>query len=630
MGRWHTEKYTVEDLNNDIVNKIISIPKYQRGAVWNKKQKEKLIDSMNKGFPFGSILLYKKEDNKYQIIDGLQRSTTIIEFVDNPAKFFNEENIDMTLLNDIIKHVSANPHKSELESQLKDLISKWITENHHNMQDIQRMQYSELTDLIVENYPNCNNHRNEINQTIKNMFTKFQDICNNIATMEIPALIYEGDENLLPEIFERINSQGAKLTKQQIYAAAWAQDFVTIDSPDLFEILTANRDRYDNMLDENMELDEYNPTEFIRKKELNIFELVFGFGKMISKKYPHLFGYDDDVTKVNSIGFNLINACLLQRSANLNNLNISLKKEIGLDTYSVESFLKEIISAIEFVDRRLAKVLKFKSNSRTLEKSSTLHTEMQIVSIIASVFIARHVTYSIDEKNAITDITVTTQKDNYNCAWHNMKNKFEKNILRIYTLDIINQKWKGSGDSKLDNIIFENYYYNREISWDEFRQMLDGYYSTINSERNERKQVTSPKEAEKLLLNIIYAPIFTAEDQIDSNKFDIEHIAPKNLMKNRICSYSEDFRLPISSFANLCLLPEYDNRTKKDKTIYQDEGYTSKVNIEYVENKFTFTKKEDLSWLEENLDEEQFRKAYMRVLDDRFKKMKDLIKENLF
>jgi len=167
---------------------------------------------------------------------------------------------------------------------------------------------------------------------------------------------------------------------------------------------------------------------------------------------------------------------------------------------------------------------------------------------------------------------------------------------------------------------------------EEFEQILDVYYANLNSERNERKQVASPKEQEKLILNLIYSSIFTAADQNDYSCFDIEHIAPKNLMKEKICAYGEEFRLPISSIANLCLLPEYDNRTKKDKTIYQDTEYIEKIkDLTKIEEKYTFTIQSDLAWLEqEGLSESQFKEAYMKYLNNRFEKMKEKIRNNLF
>ena len=629
MGKWKMTEYTVEKLSSEIEDKKITIPKYQRGAVWNKQQKDKLIDSMNKGYPFGSILLYEN-DNRRQIIDGLQRSTTIIEFVKNPARFFTQDNIDEDIVNKIVNYIGVVGSKSEIELRLENIIKDWVTKNHHTMQDVQRMQYGDLVDEIINEWPTAESTRNEIKLLVRDMFNTFQDICNNIANMQIPALVYEGDESLLPEIFERINSQGAKLTKQQIYSATWAHNIVKLSSSEFDEIITNNRDRYENMLDESMELDDYNPTELIRKKEVNIFELVFGFGKMISRKYPYLFTFDEkEKTKVESIGFNLINACLVQKSSNMRQLNINLKNLIGLETENVELFLNRIIEAIEYVDKRLGAGIKFKGNTRSDSRVYPLHTEMQITSIIATVFITRHASFKLTDRGDIQELSIDTHS--FNQKWATMKDRFNKNILRIYSMDILGQKWKGSGDKKTDSIIIDSYYYDREISWKEFEQVLDVYYSTLNSERNERKQVAAPKESEKLVLNLIYSKIFSASDQNDESNYDIEHLAPKNLMKDKICSYSDDFRLPISSIGNLCLLPEYDNRVKKDKTIYQDQYYLSKINdIKEIETKYTFTIKSDLAWIDEELTENQFRAAYLKFLNGRYEKMKQIIQNNLF
>ncbi len=630
MGSWTFETYSVDKLSKDIDNGIISIPKYQRGVVWSQSQQATLIDSMNKGYPFGSILLYKNSNSKYEIVDGLQRSTTIIKFVKNPAEFYSDYDIDENILGEIINKISAVNQKRVLENELKDLIFAWVKNNHSSMKDIDRMQYSELTDLIIANYPNACNYRVEINLLCKNMFEKFQDICRDIAKLQIPALVYEGDANLLPEIFERINSQGAQLTKQQIYAASWTKEIVTLIGSKWDDIIICNRDRYENMLAADMEISDYDSKEFIRNRSLNIFELVFGFGKMITKRFPHLFGYDDDKIKVNSIGFNLINACLVQKSSNMNNLNVNIKEYVGLETEKIERFLDEILNAISYVDRKMSSILKFKGNSRNIDKISPPHSEMQIVSIIATVFIARHALFKNGNGGVYDLKLIFTNDGSYNSVWHNMKSIFDENLLRIYAMDVINQKWRGSGDSKLANIITDNYYYNRVISWEDFKQVLDAYYTTLNSERNEQKQVTNPKDAERLILSIIYSPIFSTVDQNGDSNFDIEHLAPKNLMKKRISEYGEDLRLPISSIANLCLLPEYDNRTKKDKILYDDSNYINRVDIKRIEEKYTFTSESDFEWLNMDLDQDEFSEAYLKFLNKRFEKMKEKIKNSLF
>lgn len=57
--------------------------KYQRKLVWTVDEKEFLVDSILSDFPIPLILLAKTENDKFEIIDGLQRLNAIISFIEN-------------------------------------------------------------------------------------------------------------------------------------------------------------------------------------------------------------------------------------------------------------------------------------------------------------------------------------------------------------------------------------------------------------------------------------------------------------------------------------------------------------------------------------------------------------------
>ena len=57
--------------------------KYQRKLVWTVDEKQFLIDSIISDFPIPLILLAKTNDDKFEIIDGLQRLNSIISFIEN-------------------------------------------------------------------------------------------------------------------------------------------------------------------------------------------------------------------------------------------------------------------------------------------------------------------------------------------------------------------------------------------------------------------------------------------------------------------------------------------------------------------------------------------------------------------
>lgn len=58
-------------------------PEYQRNFVWDSVRKSKLIESIIINIPIPPIFLYEVEFAKYEIMDGLQRVSTIIDFLED-------------------------------------------------------------------------------------------------------------------------------------------------------------------------------------------------------------------------------------------------------------------------------------------------------------------------------------------------------------------------------------------------------------------------------------------------------------------------------------------------------------------------------------------------------------------
>lgn len=56
-------------------------PDFQRLFRWEPGQKSKLIESILLGIPLPPIFVYEKEDSTWELIDGLQRISTILEFM---------------------------------------------------------------------------------------------------------------------------------------------------------------------------------------------------------------------------------------------------------------------------------------------------------------------------------------------------------------------------------------------------------------------------------------------------------------------------------------------------------------------------------------------------------------------
>ncbi|MGL6342326.1 MAG: DUF262 domain-containing protein, partial [Waterburya sp.] len=58
-------------------------PFYQRRLRWDKKKQSQLIESFLINIPVPPIILYEKEYNSYEVMDGQQRITAIKDFYNN-------------------------------------------------------------------------------------------------------------------------------------------------------------------------------------------------------------------------------------------------------------------------------------------------------------------------------------------------------------------------------------------------------------------------------------------------------------------------------------------------------------------------------------------------------------------
>ena len=59
---------------------LIINPKYQRYFRWDISQKTKFIESLLLGIPIPPIFVYTTSGRKWELVDGLQRMSTIFEF----------------------------------------------------------------------------------------------------------------------------------------------------------------------------------------------------------------------------------------------------------------------------------------------------------------------------------------------------------------------------------------------------------------------------------------------------------------------------------------------------------------------------------------------------------------------
>ena len=198
------------DIINNVNNGIYQIPKFQRDFVWSKEQTAKLIDSLLKGFPIGSFILWKTNqklkslkkiggvifnevkdgDYVYYILDGQQRMTSLylaLSGAQIEKVSYKEIYIDLD------KDIDSNDDICVLEKTNRcisfyDLISQRIS--HFNK------MFDELT---VE---------------------KIEDLREHLKNYEFSTIEIENQSiDKIADIFTRINTGGKVLTLFEIMNA---------------------------------------------------------------------------------------------------------------------------------------------------------------------------------------------------------------------------------------------------------------------------------------------------------------------------------------------------------------------------------------------------------------------------
>ena len=133
MSHKATEKHSVISIYEDWVDGFIIIPSYQRGKVWTLYQKQLLIDSLIRGIDSPKIYFDVKpdgEEDKYEVVDGQQRISTIIEFLEGEFKLNIEfDNVG----NQVIKGKDINELPRTIQKKLKKI----------NLDVVELREYSE-------------------------------------------------------------------------------------------------------------------------------------------------------------------------------------------------------------------------------------------------------------------------------------------------------------------------------------------------------------------------------------------------------------------------------------------------------------------------------------------------------
>ncbi len=524
------------------------IPTYQRGIVWNQEKQLKLMKSVFEGLPVGALLVWQTTGNNkvmYHLIDGLQRTTTILEFLKVPLRYVHAELLDDSVVASLVQSVQESVASPPSELQVLAELRAWIA-SVPSTTDQNFTSYrlaSKLLAAFAEAPTIAAIERLEPSSA--SVLSSIRDQIS-VEDYKIPVIVYEGAESELPGIFERINSEGTPLSKYQKFAASWASQQTTIANP---AIRMAVRDKYKQLEDHGYVVADFDPYD--PDYEYDLFEYLFGLGKLVSQQYPALLSPSDGVTDVESASFSIATISHGLRMADMNKLPQYFSRND--ETINPERFEAVVLGAVDAVDRILRPVYRLRLNTTSGADAKLALPELQVLSFICALIAHRYAHREFE------------QRTDWAGEW---QGAFRAPLLGHLLIDIVQQNWRGSGDSRIFTTTWQDAegqipgsHYATPPVWNYVEQILDAWFE--ESLRSEQRDRASIRSIEKLLMRFIYMKRLSVADN-EHKVFEIDHILPVRRLAQLI---PDGEGWPISNIANLTLLEKDDNRRKATQTL---------------------------------------------------------------
>lgn len=509
MLNYLVKSYTFKQLKQSIV-----VPKFQRNLVWNKDRKRSFIRTILNGDPFGVLLIYSNpKTHKEQIIDGLQRFTTLMNFESKPFELLEFDEFDFEEFKNITYKIMQHQRSLTEDVILNGVIEEFkdIVQEYNYIDELvprdefKKIYLKQLRERFFEIKGTVEEY--SIEPDVAEIWRKLKEKIS-LDSIEIPIIVYQGDERNLPDLFERLNTGGTKLSKYEVFSSSWSNNVLTKMDPRI----TKEVDKKYMALIEDTQLDIENYTEGLIELsgEVTLYEFCYALGKLIKQKNEHIFGKKSSVVydSVDSIGFSSLASALELHLQDMPELN-----KIITDNIST-SKLKKLVDAILDSYAELSEILYL--NRMTFNK----YIEAQIISMTMTLF---KINYDFD-KDTFETVVNNTRRSSLD--------KFRKYATFRYFHDMIRGYWAGNGDNKLYELVSSNLDNNRYLSpidEDTWRYLLKEWFNDILL-----KKPKTPLNESKVFLGMIYVPFNNKNDFEKLKQFLIipKTILEKNYIKD--------------------------------------------------------------------------------------------------
>lgn len=553
---------------------FIQVPKFQRSIVWTDSQIKKLVDSIYNGFPIGSLLAYRTAEVRVgkpilQLVDGLQRVTAISRFIAAPLKYAPT---DVLVNEDYLRLCAEQIFGDHSERSLlttKHRFMAWFeTQNEASYGGT--FTFAHLARHLSDGNPEA--LARLVNANLESgagddLLAKVLKDLEVVRNYRVPINVYSGPIEDVPTIFERINSQGAKLSKYEILAASWSNTSVDVQNK---EVIQAIAEKYQVMIANGYEVDGFDEGS-VESSEYNLYEYLFGLGKVLAQKFPTLFHSSESADDDSPVAFQIFTVALKLPVAKMGTLAEKMPRDES-HAINVSSMEKAVFFACDLAENALAQYLTLTLNETTRAPSGV--GQNQAISMV-------------------TAVLANCFDDNFGSHQPNFAKDIANNIPAHFLLDILRNAWGNAGDTTLFTRTWQQVelpesevgktpprlvpsdHYLRPVGAGSLRTAFELWHSTqLGLKHTQRARYA--KDA-KPVLKFIYSTLLTPQEE-KGVTFELEHVYPVAVLKKLIADANID-GLPMSAIGNLMLLPKEINRIKKEVLLGDYVLKTPKVDL---------------------------------------------------
>lgn len=515
-------EYRIDELSVSQLGRV-KIPPFQRGFVWTKKKQDDFVQTLHDGYPFGTLLVYPKNDNDKNspllLLDGQQRLSTIRKYQENPLRFWKPLNRDEYLssyhaVNEVL------PESMRLtELQFDDIV---------RMEDMDVMQW--IIDNVMSNGGSQDSIKAILNSVreLKNRLHEFVDL----DQLKVPMIVYLGGEEHIADVFANLNKGGVPLTKYEVFSAAWVGAEVQLETTENSvlqdQILQYVKNYYLDMRKQSeFDLDSFSEDELTQQRVVTLPELGTAIGQYIVDNLSALVPATSSASQ--ELGFGLLGVAMKLDNRKLNTLNKYRD--------AIQDSLEDILQKVERICNNLQSLFetllrRFKANGN--DYVNGLSTTFKTLSYFA----------------ALWDLDPSSEQ--YRNALVNIKS--------AYVYDAITSVWSSHGDQRLMEYCNGSRNYDLQINKDAFRQAFDQWIADQTPGINFSKDV-------KCLVTIHANLSYMSASVPNGETFELEHIIAKKRISD--IDRSGPRRILGSSLGNCMYLPKSDNNAKKTKNLYE-------------------------------------------------------------